>query len=82
MIIEPILIYINRKQFFIKNGINKDNRLENLRLHCPNCGSQLPTHGKRNTAYLTEEEKLLKKVNSEKQNKNMCYICFQKKDII
>jgi len=26
-----------------KNGINNDNRLENLRLVCPNCNSQLPT---------------------------------------
>ena len=26
------------------NGINNDNRLENLRMVCPNCNSQLPTH--------------------------------------
>jgi len=26
------------------NGINDDNRLENLRMVCPNCASQLPTH--------------------------------------
>ncbi len=26
------------------NGINNDHRLENLRLVCPNCNSQLPTH--------------------------------------
>lgn len=26
------------------NGISNDNRLENLRLVCPNCNSQLPTH--------------------------------------
>ena len=31
------------------NGINNDNRLENLRLLCPNCHSQTPTFcGKRN----------------------------------
>ena len=31
------------------NGINNDNRLENLRILCPNCHSQTPTHsGKRN----------------------------------
>lgn len=26
------------------NGINNDNRLENLRLLCPNCNATLPTH--------------------------------------
>lgn len=27
------------------NGVNNDNRRKNLRLICPNCNSQLPTHG-------------------------------------
>ena len=30
------------------NGINNDNRLENLRLICSNCDSQLPTYKSRN----------------------------------
>lgn len=30
------------------NGINNDNRIENLRWVCPNCNSQLPTTGSRN----------------------------------
>ena len=30
------------------NGINNDNRLENLRLVCPMCESQLPTYKSRN----------------------------------
>lgn len=30
------------------NGINNDNRLENLRLICSNCDSQLPTYKARN----------------------------------
>lgn len=30
------------------NGINNDNRLENLRLLCPNCHSQTETYGGRN----------------------------------
>jgi hypothetical protein len=30
------------------NGINNDNRLENLRLVCSNCDSQLPTYKSRN----------------------------------
>jgi len=29
-----------------KNGINNDNRLENLRIVCPNCNSTLLTHTK------------------------------------
>jgi hypothetical protein len=32
------------------NGVNNDNRLENLRLVCPNCNSQLDTFCGRNTA--------------------------------
>jgi hypothetical protein len=27
------------------NGVNGDNRPENLRFHCPNCNQQQPTHG-------------------------------------
>jgi len=30
------------------NGINNDNRLENLRFLCPNCHSQCPTYGGKN----------------------------------
>lgn len=28
------------------NGINNDNRLNNLQILCPNCHSQTPTHSK------------------------------------
>lgn len=31
------------------NGVNNDNRLENLRLLCPNCNSQMPTFSGRNS---------------------------------
>lgn len=31
-----------------KNGINSDNRLENLRIICPNCNATLETHGGKN----------------------------------
>lgn len=30
------------------NGANSDNRLENLRIVCPNCNATLPTHGGKN----------------------------------
>lgn len=42
------------------NGINTDNRLENLRIICPNCHSQTDTFcGKQNSKkYLKEKEKL------------------------
>lgn len=35
------------------NGVNNDNRVENLRLLCPNCHSQTPTYaGRKNTKIL------------------------------
>lgn len=30
------------------NGVNTDNRIENLRIVCPNCNATLPTHGGKN----------------------------------
>jgi len=30
------------------NGINNDNRIENLRIVCPNCNATFPTHGGKN----------------------------------
>ena len=30
------------------NGVNSDNRLENLRILCPNCHAQTPTHAGKN----------------------------------
>lgn len=34
-----------------KNGVNNDDRLENLHWVCPNCNQQLETTGSKNTAY-------------------------------
>jgi Zn finger protein HypA/HybF involved in hydrogenase expression len=34
------------------NGDNVDNRIENLRILCPNCHAQTPTYSRRKTFYL------------------------------
>jgi len=49
-----------------KNGINNDNRIENLCLLCPNCHSQTKTYGGRNSSRI--------------KNENICYCsCGNKK---
>ena len=40
-----------------KNGVNNDNRLENLRFVCPNCEATLITHCKGYKGYEIEEKK-------------------------
>jgi len=37
------------------NGINNDNRIENLRIVCPNCNASLPTHGGKNVKHKDKE---------------------------
>jgi len=37
------------------NGVNNDNRLDNLQLLCPNCHSQTPTYGGRNANRMIKE---------------------------
>jgi hypothetical protein len=39
-----------------KNGVSGDNRPENLRLLCPNCSSQQPTHGGANKGKVEQNE--------------------------
>jgi hypothetical protein len=46
------------------NGINNDNRLENLRIVCPNCNSTLDTHCGKNKYSNNKKIKLEKKIKS------------------
>ena len=55
------------------NGISNDNRLENLRLVCPNCNSQLDTHAGRNLKILKRIRKKQKKKYSKELK--ICPIC-------
>lgn len=57
------------------NGVNNDHRLENLRLVCPDCNSQLPTFAGRNTKY---KRNYCKKCGKQLRNYNktqMCSVC-------
>lgn len=45
------------------NGINDDNRLENLRIVCPNCNATLPTHCRGN-------KKLYEKIHKKELKRN------------
>ena len=47
------------------NGISDDNRIENLRIVCPNCNASLSTHGGKNI-----KNKSSKKSKIKKHNKN------------
>jgi hypothetical protein len=44
------------------NGINNDNRIENLRIVCPNCNATLPTHGGKNAKLKPIKNKLDKDI--------------------
>jgi 5-methylcytosine-specific restriction endonuclease McrA len=44
-----------------KNGINNDNRIENLRFACPNCNSTLETHCQGSKVFKTKQPKLDKR---------------------
>lgn len=49
-----------------KNGINNDNRIENLRIVCPNCNAGLETHGGRNIKKSYTYDKTINKCNCGK----------------
>lgn len=64
------------------NGINDDNRLENLRILCPNCNATLDTHCGKNIKH-TEKKKYYCECGNEKsKNADFCEFCYKKKSRI
>ena len=59
------------------NGDNHDNRIENLRWICPNCGSQLPTFAGRNNKTRKDENGKIVYIPTSvrKEKKKICPIC-------
>jgi len=55
-----------------KNGINNDNRIENLCFLCPNCHSQTDTYSGKKLK--NRKQKDIKKIVKKERNKNKC-IC-------
>jgi hypothetical protein len=53
------------------NGVNDDNRIENLRIVCPNCNATLDTHGGRNIKRIKSSKKeTIKKNNKLEKEEN------------
>ena len=57
------------------NGVSNDNRIENLRIVCPNCNATLPTHGGKN---VKRDEKPITRCecgNKTFRNNKVCSTC-------
>jgi hypothetical protein len=60
------------------NGENNDNRIENLRIVCPNCNSQLETHCGKNKKKVKHNCKSCDKSLSRKTKTGLCCHCYWK----
>lgn len=57
------------------NGVSNDNRIENLRLVCPNCNSQLETHGGKHNRKPIKTCDICSKKISQKSRSGKCKRC-------
>ena len=64
------------------NGVNNDDRLENLRWVCPNCNIQLPTTGSRNRKNVREHFYCIDCGKEVSKNSTRCMACAAKYRII
>jgi hypothetical protein len=59
------------------NGINTDNRIENLRIVCPNCNATLPTHGGKNVKHIERLKNKCECGNEVFRDNKVCQTCSQ-----
>jgi hypothetical protein len=59
------------------NGVNNDNRIENLRIVCPNCNATLPTHGGKNVKHKDKEISKCGCGNPTFEKNDTCVKCSQ-----
>lgn len=62
------------------NGIKNDNRIENLRLLCPNCNSQMPTFSGKNMRVRTKKKRKCSNCENSIKLRNksgLCIICYR-----
>jgi hypothetical protein len=59
------------------NGCNTDNRIENLRIVCPNCNASLPTHGGKNVKHQAKIPNKCKCGNETFGDNKVCVSCAQ-----
>jgi len=66
-------------EYFVRfiNGINDDNRIENLRIVCPNCNAGLDTHCAKNKKGI-KPKKLCKCGKNIRKESDMCVQCLGK----
>ena len=69
---EPITLQLDHI-----NGDHDDNRLENLRILCPNCHSQTNTYGARNVNSVKNPNWICKCGRRKHKTSDVCYRCFE-----